>query len=133
MSEPSHSPLDEHQPPQFRRGFNPAFWYGVLGAAVLVATFWVPVATARRTARVEERGDQLAAALLSVASQLGRFYPVDTGAGRGANEQAFVLAHQDRMSVHTGPEPGFTAQLRRFIRKSVSNLAEKILEARAGR
>lgn len=48
-----------------RRASNPAYWYCVLGALVLAATFWIPLVTAQRTARVEERGDRLAELLLA--------------------------------------------------------------------
>ena len=82
---------------------------------------------------VVSRRAQEGECMAGISSQLGRFYPVDAGAAGGVKEPAFVLAHQDRMSVHTGPEPGFTAQLRRFIRKSVTGLASKIVEARGAR
>jgi hypothetical protein len=48
-------------------GVNPAYYYGLLGAAVLLLTFWLPVASAGRTARVEERADVLASLLLEAA------------------------------------------------------------------
>ena len=50
--------------PEFRPGFNPAYWYAVLGAILLGATFWIPITTANRTARVEGRADALAELLL---------------------------------------------------------------------
>lgn len=59
---------------KFRRGFNPATWYAALGTALLAATFWIPITTANRTARVEGRADALAEALLVEAMAVA---PVD--------------------------------------------------------
>lgn len=49
------------------RNFNLANWLfgGIL--ALLAVSFWVPTATARRTARLEERADQVADVLLRAA------------------------------------------------------------------
>ena len=58
------APLNRGRDPQFRRGFNPATWYTVLGIVLLAATFWIPITTANRTARVEGRADALAEVLL---------------------------------------------------------------------
>ncbi|NNE84589.1 MAG: hypothetical protein HKN28_11520, partial [Alphaproteobacteria bacterium] len=69
----------------------------------------------------------------SISTQLGRFDTLDTGTVDGVKESAFVLAYQSRLSIHIGPEPGFTPQLRIFIRDSVTDLANKILEARTAR
>jgi hypothetical protein len=48
-----------------RRGIGtPAGWYTLIGLGLLAGSIWVPFLTAQRTARVEERADQIAAHLL---------------------------------------------------------------------
>src|SRR5436190_3151790 len=46
------------------RWFNPATWYTAIGIGLLAASLWMPWASALRTARIEERADQIAEALI---------------------------------------------------------------------
>ncbi|NKB48395.1 MAG: hypothetical protein GKS02_03410 [Alphaproteobacteria bacterium] len=69
----------------------------------------------------------------SISTQLVRLDTLDSGSVDSVKESAFVLAYQNRLSLHIGPEPGFTPQLRIFINQSVTALANKIVEARTGR
>lgn len=43
---------------------NPATWYLTVGLVLLIGSIWTPFATARRTTRVEGRGDAIARTLL---------------------------------------------------------------------
>lgn len=48
-----------------RRGIGtPAGWYTLLGVVLLGVTQWIPYGTAQRTARLEQRADEIAALLL---------------------------------------------------------------------
>ncbi len=49
------------------RLLNPASWYTAIGMALLGLSLWLPWASASRTARVEQRADQIADALLLAA------------------------------------------------------------------
>lgn len=46
---------------------NPATWYTAIGVGLLGVSLWLPWASASRTARVEERADAIADALLQAA------------------------------------------------------------------
>lgn len=59
---------------RLRNPTSPASWFTLLGALLLGGMFWLTIAAARRTARAEERGDQLAALLLQEALAIA---PID--------------------------------------------------------
>jgi hypothetical protein len=83
--------LDPERPAAFaaRRGHNPAMWYGVLLGLLLLLTLWIPLASARRTVRVEQRAEMLAGLLLDVARPM---QPIDLGApGIGRHVLARLL------------------------------------------
>jgi hypothetical protein len=56
-----------------RRGIGtPAGWYTLIGLALLGASIWVPFLTAERSARVEQRADQISGLLLEAIRPLGQ-------------------------------------------------------------
>lgn len=54
---------------------DPARWYLLVGVALLATSIWVPFLTAERTARTEQRADQIAAALLQAVNE--QVFPLD--------------------------------------------------------
>lgn len=62
---------------QRRRNFNPANWLVGLGVVALGLSFWLPHATASRTARIESRAGDIAANLLREAVAVQPFDPGD--------------------------------------------------------
>ena len=50
---------------------NPAAWFTLIGLLLLAVSIWVPFQTAARTARTEQRADQIATLLLEVVRDFG--------------------------------------------------------------
>jgi hypothetical protein len=67
---PEAPPRSAWAGPPLRTATSPAYWYCLAGILLLMLTFLVPLMTARRTARAEERGDRLAELLLREATAL---------------------------------------------------------------
>lgn len=82
-----------------RRGIGtPAGWYTLLGLALLGASLWVPFGTARRTARLEQRADEIAALLLAATATIPG--PLDDADVPHVLACFFALALRDE--VHIG-------------------------------
>lgn len=56
---------------------NPAAWYTLAGFVLLGVSLWMPWLAASRTARVELRGDELAAALCDAAGEVAGTVGID--------------------------------------------------------
>ncbi|MEO6593827.1 MAG: hypothetical protein ABIP94_03645 [Planctomycetota bacterium] len=59
--------MQEWRPSRFG---NPASWYTLLGVVMLGLSVWVPFLSAERTARIEQRADQIASHLLAAARSM---------------------------------------------------------------
>jgi hypothetical protein len=81
-----------------RRGIGtPAGWYTLLGVGLLAGSLWVPFLTAERTARVEQRADQIAALLLDATRLLPG--PLDAAATEVALARFYQLALRDQVHL----------------------------------
>ncbi|MBX3464112.1 MAG: hypothetical protein KF830_13140 [Planctomycetes bacterium] len=86
-----------------RRGIGtPAGWYTLLGVLLLAGSLQVPLLTAERTARVEQRAEQIAGLLLAATLDLRG--PLDAWSAELALARFHQLALRDQVHV-TDLEP----------------------------
>lgn len=77
---------------------NPATWYTIVGVIMLGVSIWVPFLTAERTARVEQRAEQIAARLIEAVQSLP--YGLDDTALEVALARFYALAARDGVFIN---------------------------------
>lgn len=93
-------PLPRELTPHFRNPTSPATWFGLLGAAALLGTFYLVFAGARRTARAEARGEELAQLLLEIGNRVA---PIEWDARwQGEHVLSLLLATAAARGVFVG-------------------------------